>query len=192
MAIRKNGVRNFIEEFLTPFFPKPEWQSTVMKKTIHSIKELARFAQKIARSTKPGDVIGLVGELGAGKTTFVQCLAKALGVTARVNSPTFLVMRVYGAVSDKLSAIEQKNLRLKAYSLKLVHIDAYRLKSGQDLEAMGALEYIGAPDTITVIEWADRVKKILPKKTRWIEFEHGKKPTERIIKYRHAELDSAS
>ena len=139
------------------------------------------FAKEIAESVKSGDVIGLVGELGAGKTTFVQFFAKALGVTARVNSPTFLVMRVYPVVRRKQSAVRQKNLRLTSYDLRLVHIDAYRLRSGEELEALGATEYIGAPGTITVIEWADRVKKILPKKTQWIYFEHGENEEERVI-----------
>ncbi len=162
---------------------------------------MKEFAREIAESAKSGDVIGLVGELGAGKTTYVQYLAKALGVTARVNSPTFLVMKIYNTNTtngdacpscfarrcgraNTMNRRRERKLPITNYQLlitKLVHIDAYRLKSGEELEALGTTEYIGAHDTVTVIEWADRVKKILPKKTRWIHFEHGKSEGERII-----------
>ena len=154
------------------------------RKVIHNLEEMKLFAQDVATTLKPGDVVGLVGELGAGKTTFVQYLAKALGVTARVNSPTFLVMKVYPVVRRKQSDVSRKNLPLTSYDLRLVHIDAYRLKSGEELEALGATEYIGAPDTVAVIEWADRVKKILPNKTIWIHFEHGGTEGERTITIR--------
>ncbi|MBI5135239.1 tRNA (adenosine(37)-N6)-threonylcarbamoyltransferase complex ATPase subunit type 1 TsaE [Candidatus Uhrbacteria bacterium] len=156
-----------------------------METKINNIKELEHFAKKFSQHLKPGDVIGLVGELGAGKTTFVQYFAKALGVKARVNSPTFLVMKVYPI--KKQETINKKQPRKPIpYTLypklsSLVHIDAYRLKSGEDLEAIGAMDYIGAPEIITVIEWADRVKKILSKKTRWIHFEHGTAEDERVI-----------
>ncbi len=148
------------------------------------------FAQETVSSLKPGDVLGLVGELGAGKTTFVQHLAKALGVKSRVNSPTFLVMRVYkteepknGRTKERDRSSQQKSriYTLEPRTLTLVHIDAYRLKDSRDLETLGATEYIGAPNTITVIEWADRVKSALPKHTRWIHLFHGEKQGERVV-----------
>jgi tRNA threonylcarbamoyladenosine biosynthesis protein TsaE len=117
----------------------------------NSAKETFDFAKNFAKKLKGGEVIGLVGNLGAGKTVFVQGLANGLGVKQKVNSPTFVIMKIY----------EVKGQRSKVK--KLVHIDAYRLKTEHDLEAIGALDYFGRPDTIVVIEWADRVKKLIPK-----------------------------
>lgn len=162
----------------------------VKKRVIHSLREMREFAQEVATGLNPGDVIGLVGDLGAGKTTFVQSLANALGVKDRVNSPTFLVLRIYNANTTNYDPNTANTTRTNPLIINdqlpittLVHIDAYRLKSAEDLEALGAMEYIGAPDTITVIEWADRVKGVLPKKTKWITFRHGKSETQRLISY---------
>ncbi len=146
------------------------------------------FAREIASSLKPGDVVGLVGDLGAGKTTFVQYLAKVLGVKGRVNSPTFLVLRIYStnAVNKDPNTTNKRkpaSSKLQTTSLCLVHIDAYRLKDPRELEVFGAMEYIGAPGTVTVIEWADRVKSVLPKHTQWIHFIHGEEEGERMVRY---------
>ncbi len=152
--------------------------TNTVKKKIHSVEELNIFAQEFSAQLKSGDVVGLVGDLGAGKTTFVQYLAKALGVHHRVNSPTFLVMRLYDCRLQKKSSSNNRRS-----IVTLVHIDAYRLKAPQELEALGAMDYIGAPHTITVIEWADRVRAILPQNTQWITFEHGKSESQRLISY---------
>ncbi len=154
-----------------------------MKKIIQNLDVMQEFAQQIAEGAHPGDVFGLVGELGAGKTTFVQFFAKSLGVTDRVNSPTFLVLRIYNTntANRKQRIKNSRTYALEPRTFRLVHIDAYRLKRGEELEALGALEYIGAADTITVIEWADRVRDFLPIKTLWIEFEHNANISERIV-----------
>jgi len=122
-------------------------------------KETHNLGKKIAKSLSGGEVIALIGELGAGKTVLTKGLASGLGIKQTVNSPTFVVIKIYHALKAKSS-------KLKA--LTLVHIDAYRLKSGEELLAIGALDYFGQPNTVTVIEWADRVKNILPKNTKFI------------------------
>ena len=114
-----------------------------------SDKETQRIAKDFAKTLKSGEVIGLIGDLGAGKTTFTQGLAKALGIKQNITSPTFVLMKVYPV----------KHPTIKHFC----HIDAYRLKSYADLEAIGATEYVNAHDCVTVVEWAGRVKKILPK-----------------------------
>ncbi|MEK7582949.1 MAG: tRNA (adenosine(37)-N6)-threonylcarbamoyltransferase complex ATPase subunit type 1 TsaE [Patescibacteria group bacterium] len=96
-------------------------------------------------------VIGLEGELGSGKTTFVQKFAKALGITEHITSPTFVILKKYG---------------------NLVHIDAYRLKSSEDLKKLGIQELIEDPRNIIFIEWADLVADILPNDRITIHFEH--------------------
>lgn len=129
-----------------------------MKKIItNSETETFALGKKIAKTLKGSEVIGLIGDLGTGKTIFTKGLAAGLGIKQNINSPTFVLMRVYKIRSQKS---EVKNF---------VHIDAYRLKSTQDLIAIGGQEYFNRPNTITVIEWADKIKKVLPKKTRLIK-----------------------
>lgn len=113
-------------------------------------------------------VIALSGNLGGGKTTFAQGFAQALGVKMPVTSPTFVLMKIY--------ALEKKK-----YLKHLVHIDAYRIDSPQELEHLGFRELLNDKDAVILIEWADRIKKLLPKDTTWITFEHGKKMNERSI-----------
>lgn len=101
-------------------------------------------------------VLALKGELGSGKTTFVQGLAKGLGVQSRVLSPTFLVIKEF--------ELPHTNKTM------LYHIDCYRLESSQELLDLGFKSIVANPKNIVVIEWADRVKKILSKDTKWIHF----------------------
>lgn len=123
-----------------------------MKTTILSGEAATlEFADKFSKSLQGGEIILLSGDLGAGKTTFTRGLGMALGVKQNVNSPTFVVMKVYPANTKKIQT--------------LVHIDAYRLDSGQDLYTIGAHEYFGAINTVTVIEWPERIADILPRNT---------------------------
>lgn len=131
-----------------------------MKITTNTEKETIQFAQKIAKELQGGEIIGLIGDLGAGKTVFSKGLAKGLGIKDMITSPTYVVMKVYDV---------PKHQNIK----KLCHIDAYRLISAHDIEAIGALEYMERNDTVTVIEWPDKIKKILPRKTRFIKILHS-------------------
>ena len=105
-------------------------------------------------------VIGMEGELGAGKTTFIKGFAKGLGVKEKVLSPTFVLMKIY--------KLNNKSAVYKFF----VHIDAYRLKDHRDLLALGIKEILVDPQNIVLIEWSDRVKKILPRKYIKIHFDH--------------------
>jgi len=139
-----------------------------MQKAIHSEKEMHEFAKKFVRRLRPGKILGLVGELGAGKTTFVKGLAKALGVKEKITSPTFVLIKPYKTKHKKI-----KNL---------IHVDAYRITEGEELMFVGLDDFSRQPDTIVAIEWADKIKKNLPRgRTKWIKFKLGKKPNERII-----------
>jgi len=123
-----------------------------MKIITKNEKATFNFAKKFAESLQGGEIIGLIGDLGAGKTVFTEGLAAGLGVKNIVNSPTFVIMKVYD--------IKKTTSRIK----KLVHIDAYRLQSTADLEVIGAQDYFNRLDTITVIEWIDKIKSDIPKK----------------------------
>lgn len=114
---------------------------------IKDLAALKAFAKKFAASLKGGEVVGLVGDLGAGKTTFVQQLAAALGVKEAVKSPTFILMQVMPTA---------KRTGVHA----LCHVDAYRLKDWAELAAIGFEDYAGAERTVSVVEWADRVPEI--------------------------------
>ena len=127
-----------------------------MKYITRSVKETKELAKELVKSLKAGQVIGLSGDLGAGKTAFTQGLAKALGVKSIVNSPTFVLMKVYEAQHKVIKT--------------LVHIDAYRLDEGSNLEALGIEEYMADPQTLVVVEWVEKIKKIMPKGTKYYNF----------------------
>ncbi len=142
-----------------------------------------KFAEKIAvdilsvKNSWQAVVLGLVGDLGAGKTTFVAGLGRALGVKGRVSSPTFLIMRKHNlgleiASSSDLPAGRQASRNDKQYYF-LIHIDAYRLNNSQELLDLGLEKIIADEQNIVVVEWADKIKDLLPKNTIWINFEHG-------------------
>ena len=126
------------------------------------------FAKDIAKNLKPGDILGLIGELGAGKTTFVKGLAKALGIKSRVVSPTFVIFKPYDVSNKKFE--------------HFVHVDAYRVE-GEELQDVGIEDYF-EDGSVLAIEWADKIKKILPNgRTKWIRFSLGKNENERIVEF---------
>ncbi len=137
-----------------------------MRKVTRSEKETYDFATSWAKKLKGGEVLALSGDLGAGKTAFAKGIAAGLGITKTVTSPTFVLMKVYPI----------KNGLVKFF----VHVDAYRLKNAKSLEAIGLLDYIGSSEAVVLIEWAERVKKILPKNVLAISIIH-KNFEERII-----------
>jgi len=149
-----------------------------MEKTLRSAPETKKLAERIAKKIlkekhyKHAAVFGLVGELGAGKTTFIQGFARALGIRRRLVSPTFLIFRNYQLTINPGRA---GNYR------RLYHVDCYRIHKPKELFAIGFKEILNDPKNIVLIEWAGRIKKILPKDTIWINFEYGKKINERII-----------
>jgi len=101
-------------------------------------------------------VVALSGELGAGKTTFVQALAKELGVKDTVQSPTYVLMKSY--------PIAYKNFK------QLVHIDLYRLEKPEELAALRPENYISDPKNLLCVEWPERAGKLLPKPDITIKF----------------------
>ena len=136
------------------------------------------LAKELAKELRGGQVIGLVGELGSGKTTFVQFLAKALGVKEKVNSPTFVLMKIYQIPGNN----KQTNFKLPIPKIKqFIHVDAYRLNSAEELENIGLRDYLNCLDTLVVIEWADKVKEILSDNSLIFNFFYGQTDEERSI-----------
>jgi len=140
-----------------------------MEHLVNSLEETQNLVNSFIAGLKGGEVISLIGDLGAGKTTFVQFLASALGVKEKVNSPTFVLMKVYNTSNDKI-----KNL---------VHVDAYRLNHSDELKNIGLTEYFNKPDSIVVIEWADKVKDLLSENTLIINFKEGAEDNQRVIEF---------
>src|SRR5258708_2499180 len=104
-------------------------------------------------------VITLTGDLGAGKTTFVQGLAKELGIEQRIISPTFIIVRKY-SITYKVSSIRN-----------FYHIDLYRVESESALQGLGLEEILHEKDAVVVIEWPERLGKLLPEEKVDIKFE---------------------
>lgn len=125
-----------------------------MKHTTKSPDATFELASAFANKLKAGDILALVGELGAGKTRFVQGLAYGLGVpdSAYVRSPSFILMNEY-----------------KGGRLPIYHFDFYRLTDPSELADIGLDEYFFG-NGVTVVEWADRFPQSLPDKTKTIVF----------------------
>lgn len=123
-----------------------------------SWEETADFASIVAGSLHGGETLALSGQLGGGKTTFTKGLAQVLGVEENVTSPTFVMMKVYP-------------IKLDQRELKFVHIDAYRTESIEDIKSVGIEDYLGRDDVIMVVEWAEKIKEIMPQDTININFE---------------------
>lgn len=116
--------------------------------------KMIEFGELMARSLKSGDVVALVGNLGAGKTHITQGIARGLGYLEAVTSPTFALVNEY------LSAEPE-----------LVHFDLYRLNEPEELLDIGWEEYLER-EAILVVEWADRFPALMPVGTHCIHIEH--------------------
>src|SRR3989344_3858023 len=132
----------------------------------NSENETTKFAEEIANNLGDFKIVCLYGELGAGKTTFTRSFAKALGVKSRIISPTYVFVRTHTANKKKL-----------------YHIDAYRLESIDSKDEIK--EILGADNAIIVIEWADKIKSILPKKRIDIKFVYKNKNEREIRVSKH-------
>ncbi|MBI1833994.1 MAG: tRNA (adenosine(37)-N6)-threonylcarbamoyltransferase complex ATPase subunit type 1 TsaE [Candidatus Andersenbacteria bacterium] len=143
-----------------------------MLHTITSLEELQTLAREIAAKLSAGEVILLSGDLGSGKTTFVQQLARALGVTEDVTSPTFTIVGEY-------EIPEHSTLKW------LVHIDLYRVPGEEEnVDSEYLKEVITTAKEnkrIVAIEWPERLPNILPKKAWKMQFSPGKDKNQRII-----------
>ena len=145
---------------------------------VNSVEETWELAKKLAAELKPGDVVCLEGDLGAGKTTFTQGLAAALGVPGRVTSPTFCIVQEHRRQSNNRT-IEQSN---NSPDL-LVHMDLYRLHGEDDVIAIGWEDYL-AEGAILVVEWPERAGALIPAEAKHVVFTHLEGEESRRIEFR--------
>lgn len=136
-------------------------EQIVYIKNEHDTEE---FGMKLASSLEPGDIVALIGDLGTGKTTLTKYIAKGLGVTENIDSPTFNIVKEH-----------------KSGIIPLFHFDVYRLSIGDELLDIGADEYFYS-DGVCIIEWADIVADVVPEKAKVILIEYGEKQGERIYR----------
>ncbi len=123
------------------------------------LNDIPTLAKDIAAQLKGGETLALIGDLGSGKTTFTKALAKAIGIRTHVPSPTFVIMNQYaGKVKD-------------GKKVTLFHVDLYRTKGFREAEHLGLAEQWGKAENITIIEWADKIKKSLPKNAIYLYFQ---------------------
>ncbi len=130
----------------------------------HSARETMTWAHQFAATLKAGDIICLHGDLGAGKTTFVKGLAEGLGLlkTEHVTSPTFVIMHRYTC------------------RIPLYHFDCYRMKSPEDLTAVGFEEFLYSGGGVACIEWPEKAGNLIPPGSTHIYLEHQGENTRRI------------
>jgi tRNA threonylcarbamoyladenosine biosynthesis protein TsaE len=127
-----------------------------------STDETLELARAVGELLRPGDVVSLVGELGAGKTVFARGVARALGVTELVVSPTFTIVREYQG------------------RVPLVHVDVYRIDAVQELHDLG-FEEVVRDDAVTIVEWGDMIDGLLPGDRLDVRLTPGAADDERIV-----------
>ncbi|MEK7136457.1 MAG: tRNA (adenosine(37)-N6)-threonylcarbamoyltransferase complex ATPase subunit type 1 TsaE [Patescibacteria group bacterium] len=121
----------------------------IITKSLRETKNLAKDIVSQITSSKTATILALFGDLGSGKTSFTQGLAEALGVTETITSPTFVIEKIYDLPAGQNFA-------------KLIHIDVYRLSSGEELAKLGFADIVSDPNNLIVIEWPELVADILP------------------------------
>ncbi|MFZ2253136.1 MAG: tRNA (adenosine(37)-N6)-threonylcarbamoyltransferase complex ATPase subunit type 1 TsaE [Minisyncoccia bacterium] len=118
--------------------------------TLDELKDIAREVVSSCVQKENAHVVTLTGDLGAGKTAFTKELAKLLGITHEITSPTFVIMKAY-EIPDH------------PFFKKLVHIDAYRIESDDEMRVLGFNEILSDPTNLVCIEWPEKIKDLIPK-----------------------------
>jgi tRNA threonylcarbamoyladenosine biosynthesis protein TsaE len=137
-------------------------------------EETKKLGKLLAQELHGGEVICLFGELGTGKTTFTQGLLEGLGAEKPYTSPTFVVMKEYSRKMTKSKFPISNKIR------NIYHFDAYRVEA-EDIINLGWEEIAANPSNICIVEWADKLKKIIPERAIWIGFEWLDEKQRKII-----------
>ena len=133
-----------------------------MESRSHSPEDTEHIGEELGRTLSPGSVVAYIGGLGMGKTAFTRGLARGLGCTGRVTSPTFTIVNEYSG------------------TVPLFHFDMYRLDSSDDLFDIGWEDYL-TRGGVCAVEWSERVTDALPEDTLWVDIARGSGENDRII-----------
>ena len=132
--------------------------------TIENEEDTRAFGLELARDAQPGEVIALMGDLGTGKTALTRYIAEGLGITGRISSPTFTIVKEY-----------------HSGRIPLYHFDVYRIGDESEMDEIGSDDYFYG-DGVSIIEWADIIAGLLPDDTKYIFMSYGEQEDERIYK----------
>lgn len=136
-----------------------------------SAEETIKEGKNFGSGLRSGDVVALTGDLGAGKTAFTQGICEALNVKKSVISPTFTIVNEYDGL------------------YKVFHFDAYRIESQKEFISIGFEDYL-LEEGICIIEWADKIKDLLPERTIWVKFYHDEiNEDQRELRIKFPEVD---
>lgn len=141
----------------------------ILTKSLGQTKKTGEILAKEVLKTptkKQAFVLGLVGDLGGGKTTFLQGFAKGLGIKPRITSPTFVIVKKFPISNSQF--------------LNFYHIDCYRIKKPREILGLGFKEAFSNPQNIITVEWAKRIRRILPKNVIILKFQFIDKTTRKI------------
>ena len=159
----------------------------IISSSINQTKEVASEILKNLKKRETAEVVGLHGNLGSGKTTFTKAIAELLGVSETVSSPTFVIEKIYPIRNSKSQETLISNGTSKSNSSAtnqnfshLIHIDAYRLKSGAELTSLGLQEILKDENNLILIEWPENVLDVLPENSKHIYFEFVDENTRKI------------
>jgi tRNA threonylcarbamoyladenosine biosynthesis protein TsaE len=133
----------------------------LIKIVTKSPEETQNAGKGFAGSLKPGDILGLKGDLGSGKTQFVKGICSHFRINEGVSSPTFIIANQY-------EGIDPDNMD----KIKINHLDLYRLKKSREIESLGMDNYFDG-ESITLIEWSELMEEYLGEKLITVSFEHG-------------------
>ena len=125
-----------------------------------------KIGQLLAEELRGGEIICLSGDLGAGKTTFTQGLLRGLKIKGPYTSPTFTIVKEYHRKTQNV----KHTLRARRSMLHVFHIDAYRITS-KDLRELGFNDFAGKENSVVILEWPEKVKRLIPTKSVWINFQ---------------------
>lgn len=154
----------------------------MQKSTTHSFQQTQQVGQDFAANIlssgvcQSAVVLALQGDLGAGKTTFLQGFAKGLGIKEVVNSPTFVILKRFKIPPRSSLRAGRSNLMFKNF----YHFDLYRLNNPEEILHLDFDEIISNPQNIVAIEWPEKIKKLLPKDSILIKFRHLKESKREI------------
>jgi tRNA threonylcarbamoyladenosine biosynthesis protein TsaE len=136
-----------------------QWNTVTIEDFGHATKEILAVISDSYKEGSSACVVCLSGDLGAGKTTMTQLIAKELGVIESLQSPTFVIKKIYDTKSDVFK--------------KLVHMDAYRLEGEENLEVLRLEEDFKSPHTLMIIEWPEMIESIIPENAIHVEIKHN-------------------